>query len=1211
MCRKVLPWLASLAVLFLPFTNKAQKQTPLDVALRYVDQHASEWGLLPDDIREVSLSHQFQSKHNQVTHYYLVQNYQNIEVEGAMIGVHIKADGKVGYATNRFVADIKEKIKASEAALDAASAIGKAVQHLELAADETIQFQQKIAEHSYVFSAGKTAASPIRVQLLYWPRPGSEQVVLVWKVHLQEASRSLKAWDILVDAQNGKVVHRRDRVLRCNFTAKNHRHSSSCTDDEPGSFQPLTPAIQAEYSFPTLAGETYNVFPLPLSNPLEGARQLLTSPADPVASPYGWHDTDGQPGAEYTITRGNNTHTYHDRDGNNATSGDEPDGGASLQFDFPLDLSKEPDTYTDAAVTQLFYISNYMHDFAYAYGFDEAAGNFQENNYGRGGIDGDALISHAQDYGDDPYQEPADPDDDQLNNANFFTPLDGFSPVMQMFLFDRQGNDLFTVVEPEAIRGAFETGIATFGPNITSTAIEGQVVDAVDNSNNPSLLCNTVSNTDEVNGKIALVDRGDCYFKEKTINAQRAGAIAVIICNFEDVIIDMGGPASIEEPVIPTLMLKNTDCQTLRNFMEQGVDVKLQQPDVSGPSLVDADFDNEVTIHEFAHGISNRLSGGANSNCLNNDEQMGEGWSDFFTLVTTVKPGENGTEPKHVGSYVWTRTAGGTGVRRLPYSSELSVNNQTFADIIGTGGRVFNPEPGEASQRGAPHPLGEVWAGVLWDLYWAMVERYNFDGDLIKGTGGNNMAVQLVVDGMKLQACNPGFLDGRDAILMADQMTYGGANQCLIWEVFARRGMGFGASQGSINDRNDGLESFETNPTCIPTIKIAKSATSLINPGEEIAYSIEVYNHKPEAVSGVVVSDILPGGTTYIAGSAEGAANVDLNGNQISFEVGDIAAGDTVLLAYAVFTAVELKSTQQFFDDVEAPETEETWIFDFIEGTTIWEVNDDDPANSGIRSWSIENTNTDNDQILFLAAPFRIEGTQPVLRFYHRYETETGYDGGFVEISTDGGNLWSPVSKEKYFRGPQLRPLNYSTFAMPGLEAFSGSTNGEFVASYVDLSDYIGQDVQVRFRFGTDDIESRDGWYIDDIEIMDVFNYQSEVCVMTNEGDQVCTLAPAWGTIVNDQSVLPVTDIESLGATVSIFPNPARQLLNIAVDTEKGSQVAIELFSLDGKQIISRQERLHPGAQQFHIDVADLPGGFYLVRLQTDVGATTQKIIIE
>src|SRR5690606_5981269 len=71
-------------------------------------------------------------------------------------------------------------------------------------------------------------------------------------------------------------------------------------------------------------------------------------------------------------------------------------------------------------------------------------------------------------------------------------------------------------------------------------------------------------------------------------------------------------------------------------------------------------------------------------------------------------------------------------------------------------------------------------------------------------------AIQLVVEGLKLQPCSPGFVDGRDAILEADQLLYGGANQCLIWDVFARRGLGVSASQGSSNSNTDGTEAFDT-----------------------------------------------------------------------------------------------------------------------------------------------------------------------------------------------------------------------------------------------------------------------------------------------------------------------------------------------------------------------------------------------------------------
>jgi extracellular elastinolytic metalloproteinase len=56
-----------------------------------------------------------------------------------------------------------------------------------------------------------------------------------------------------------------------------------------------------------------------------------------------------------------------------------------LDFDFPIDLTQAPLTYQSAAITNLFYWNNLMHDVWYQYGFDDASGNFQQNNYGRGG----------------------------------------------------------------------------------------------------------------------------------------------------------------------------------------------------------------------------------------------------------------------------------------------------------------------------------------------------------------------------------------------------------------------------------------------------------------------------------------------------------------------------------------------------------------------------------------------------------------------------------------------------------------------------------------------------------------------------------------------------------------------------------------------------------------------------------------------------------
>ena len=83
-------------------------------------------------------------------------------------------------------------------------------------------------------------------------------------------------------------------------------------------------------------------------------------------------------------------------------------------FDFTWNGGADPTTSLNqtAAVTNLFYLTNRLHDRLYGYGFTESAGNFQADNFGNGGVGGDPLNAEAQDGG-------------AMNNANFATPPDG------------------------------------------------------------------------------------------------------------------------------------------------------------------------------------------------------------------------------------------------------------------------------------------------------------------------------------------------------------------------------------------------------------------------------------------------------------------------------------------------------------------------------------------------------------------------------------------------------------------------------------------------------------------------------------------------------------------------------------------------------------------------------------------------------------------
>ena len=152
------------------------------------------------------------------------------------------------------------------------------------------------------------------------------------------------------------------------------------------------------------------------------------------------------------------------------------------------------------------------------------------------------------------------------------------------------------VIKVTTANGLVETFpylLATYGPGIPISGLDGQVVPAYDATPDPTLICEAITNTTEVAGNIALAERGACTFESKSINAEEAGAIALIICNFENELIPMGGQDNIPDPSIPSVMIQESHCALLYQFLQTpGVEVEFLPDEVEGFELTICENDN-------------------------------------------------------------------------------------------------------------------------------------------------------------------------------------------------------------------------------------------------------------------------------------------------------------------------------------------------------------------------------------------------------------------------------------------------------------------------------------------------------------------------------------------------------------------------------------------------------------------------------------------
>jgi uncharacterized repeat protein (TIGR01451 family) len=616
--------------------------------------------------------------------------------------------------------------------------------------------------------------------------------------------------------------------------------------------------------------------------------------------------------------------------------------------------------------------------------------------------------------------------------------------------------------------------------------------------------------------------------------------------------------------------------------------------------LIDGDLDNGVIVHEYGHGISTRLTGGPAATCLGGDEQGGEGWSDYFGLIMTMNNSNLSSgfnAGRGIGTYVLNEPTSGNGIRPARYSIDFNVNDYTYADI-------------NNAEISAPHGVGFIWCTMLWEMTNLLVDQYGFDNDLTHGNGGNNIALQLVVDGLKLQPCSPTFVEMRDAILAADQINNNGANQCLIWEAFAKRGLGFSASSGS-NARGDEVEAFDLPPSlCMPTIQVESEMSAIVPDNSTMDIHIKLINNAPSAISGITVADQLPAGTSFVSSSAPAS----VSGNTVTFSNQSVAAGQTKTLTITVAVNTGSQGTILFADDMENG----PFNFDASFGLNqfIWTNTD---AASGQYSWFAVDPDNFSDQKLALSQSIPVSaGT--MLQFTHRYNTEADFDGGVVEASTDG-IFWNDI-------GSLIVQNGYSNFVPtannPLIDGFAygGNSNG-FLTSVADLSAFAGQNLQLRFRLSSDVATGGEGWYIDDVVIADnpevivnTVNFSMANGAITGQvvGSSIVVGSANQGASEGQQSTLPEanynTNIQS-ALDIQVFPNPARDLANLNIQGLSTGRASVAIQNLQGQTMYQNDLNVNDSFLKMELNTSNWPAGMYMIRVSQNKQMCTSKLVVK
>ncbi|HEY1078345.1 MAG TPA: M36 family metallopeptidase [Fontimonas sp.] len=635
-----------------------------------------------------------------------------------------------------------------------------------------------------------------RLRRVWYPSAGALEPAYEVELFARERrSGQLVAYTLVVSARDASILQRRNLKADAAYTYRTFADTAA----------PNTP-----YDSPFGNGLT----PFPLASPDQPVErvgvptQMITLEHAGILTGDPWLPDDA------TTTRGNHVEACIDLFDTPVSGlisnplntcdpllGDiEPPMTSASTFDYDVDPSEDPssDNARAAAAVSLFYMINWQHDVWYNHGFDEASGNAQTSNYGRGGVEGDPLIAQGQDASG-------------RGNANMSTPSDGSSPTMQQYLFDGPSIGEVRVTAPTD-SGALRWAGAQFGPDEYDMTGDAAVADetggdiATDGCGPalpalplPLVALPTIPAPPQLSlaGKIAVVDRGGCNFTTKALFAQLSGASAVLVVNNTD-----GAPFGMSNgdlpisglpiPInptdavyqIPAMMITKADGEAIKAAIAAGETVTMhlrREPSID----IDATLDNQIVAHEYFHYVHHRLTDSSN----HQSSAMSEGWGDINAFMLGVREDDLqiAGNDRFQGAYGMAGYAVDNffaGIRRAPYSTDFALNAFTFKHIA--DGEP-TPDGGAGASNSEVHNAGEIWANAMFECYVGLLNdpRHSF-------TEAQSRMRDYIIGGFKMTPANATYTEARDAVLSVVMASdFEDFTRCSAG--FAKRGMGLNA----------------------------------------------------------------------------------------------------------------------------------------------------------------------------------------------------------------------------------------------------------------------------------------------------------------------------------------------------------------------------------------------------------------------------------